>query len=165
VTDQFERLKRLHGSLLGTPPGDMHERLYRAFPTVRGFSSRVTDDHLFEGVLILALLQAGKLEGESHVHKVYFFTPERSEKWVVEEFRSAAKRIFDRLKTGKSVSAIKHVGALFHQVMLGSQILALPAEPERWVAFGFSKFDGVPEWLGEKLLDPAETGGTARPGV
>jgi hypothetical protein len=129
-------------------------RLYETFPTALGFSSKEIDVRLFEAVLILALHQAGKKTGEKTFHKVYFLAPANlADLWVIAEFKAAAKRIFARLKTGKSVEAVKHVGTLFHQIMLGSQVFNLPGEPDHWVAFGFSRSDHVPEWMRDKLVD------------
>lgn len=154
MADQYERLRRLHLNLLGTHPQEAQDRLYKAFPAALGYATPVADDVLFEAALMLALLQAGKVDGEKEVHKVYFLTPASfAEGWVLTEFRAAAKRIFDRLKTGKSVTAVKHVGELFHQVMLGSQVFTLPQEPDRWVAFGFSRSAPIPDWMSRKLLD------------
>jgi hypothetical protein len=167
VSGQYERLHRLHVTLLGgSSVHEAHARLYRAFPSSLGFASKQTDGVLFQAVLILALSQAGKAGGEKDLHKVYFLTPQNlADGWVLEEFKSSAKRIFDRLKTGRSVEAVKHVGQLFHQVMVGSQIFSLPKEPERWVAFGFSRADPIPDWMREKLLDLSQVERDLQPGV
>ncbi len=166
MADHVERLLRLHALLGGGTPQEIHTRLYGAFPAALGFSSNARDDSMFEAVLTLALLQAGKSGGETEFHKVYFLVPASiSDGWVVPKFRTSAKHIFDRLKRGKSVAAVKHVGDLFKGVMLGSQVFTLPQEPDRWVAFGFSKTDPIPDWMRNKLLDFSETGVDLRPGV
>ncbi len=139
--------------LLGSPPRAQHDRLYRAYPASRGYLGKERDPILFEAVLTLALVQASKAEGEKSLHKVYFLVPATTERWVTDEFRASAKRIFAHLRDRRQAGAIKHIGQLFHQVMLGSQVFALPTEPERWVAFGFSALDPTPEWMRQKLLD------------
>jgi len=167
VNESADQCCRLHRLLIGGEPHTEQMRLYEAFPSVLGFSSKQSSTPLFEAVLVLALHQAGKKTGEKNFHKVYFLAPANlAESWVVAEFKTAAKRIFGRLKTGKSVEAVKHVGTLFHQVMLGSQVFSLPNEPDYWVAFGFTRSDPVPEWLRNKLMDTgAETDQDLHPGV
>lgn len=154
VADHYERLHRLHTALLGNDIQEVTRRLYEEHPSFLGYSSKETHPGMFEAVLILSLFQAGKSPGDKNVHKVYFLAPAPlTDGWVLGEFKAAAKRIFGRLKTGSSVAAVQHVGALFHQVLLGSQVFALPQEPDRWVAFGFSRSDPIPEWMSAKLLD------------
>jgi hypothetical protein len=151
MAETFEQLRLIH-VLLSDGIHPHHEVLYKAYPTALGYSSQAMDDVLFDGALVLALHQAGK-EGRSNLRKVYFFVPGAHEKWVVDRFRNAAQRIFGRLKAGKSVPAIRHFAELFRYVMMGSQISALPQEPERWVAFGFARSDVLPEWLRSKLVE------------
>lgn len=166
MADATERLHRLHGTLLGETPQETQAHLYRSFPSVLGFSSKENDEVKFEAALILALLQAGKVDGEKELHKVYFLVPSNiADGWVLAKFRATAKRIFERLKGGKSVPLVKHIGELFHQVMLGSQVFTLPREPDRWVAFGFAKTDQIPDWMRAKLLELPETQPDSRLGV
>lgn len=157
MADSYDRLVKFHDVLLGGLPTARQAALYRGFPSVLGFSSKETDEALFQATLILAMLQAGKDNPKDDLHKVYFLAPPTiTDGWVLATFRSSAKRIFDRLKTGKSVGLVKHVGELFHQVMLGSQVFVLPQAPERWVSFGFSKSDSIPAWMQPKLLESPE---------
>jgi hypothetical protein len=165
VNEDLDRVQRLHRGLLGSVAVEMHDGLYRAFPAARGYSSRLPDDILFEAVLILALFQARRVNKEKDRPKVYFLVPAPMESWVTSQLKGDVRRIFKHLKSGgvrpeAHVNAVKEVGALFHQIMLGSQAFALPSEPERWVAFGFSKLDPIPDWMRPKLLDipPKECG-------
>lgn len=152
VADTYARLVQLHSVLLGGVPTVRQEGLYRAYPSVLGFSSKEIDDALFQATLILALFQVGQ-DHPYGLHKVYFLAPAAiTDGWVLDPFKDTAKHIFERLKTGKSVALVKHVGELFHQVMLGSQVFLLPQEPERWVSYGFSKSDSIPTWMQPKLL-------------
>lgn len=166
MADQLATLRRFHALISTVSPQEVQTNLYNSFPNALGFSSKLKDPAMFEAVLVLALAQASKGAGDSELHKVYFFAPaDLADGWLLAEFRDSAKRIFSRLKAGRSVAAVKHVGELFHQIMFGSQVFAVPREPERWVAFGFSHEDPVPEWLRDKLLKPAETGRDVSPGV
>jgi hypothetical protein len=158
----------MHG-LFGEGLHEPHERLYKEYPSSLGYSARdayvlTPDDVLFSAVLVLALYQAG-LAGSANLQNVYFLVPGFMEKRTTHMMRAAAERIFARLKTGGSVKAIKHVGALFHRVMMGCQVFTLPEEPQHWVAFGFSKSDHIPEWMRAKLLVFGETSSEAHPGV
>jgi hypothetical protein len=144
-------------------PRTSHKNLYEAYPSALGYSGQAADESLFEAILILALYQASK-DG-ANLHKVYILVPARLEKWAMARMRTGAERVFARLKKGATVPAIKHVGAIFHQLMLGFQIWALPEEPKCWVAFGFSKTDHVPEWMRSKLLETPENTHGIEPGV
>jgi hypothetical protein len=170
VNDHHDRLRRLHHGLLGGPPTEAHTSLYRAFPEARGYSSKTPDDILFEAAVILATFQAGRSNGTDKEPKVYFLVPTSMESWVTSQLKADIRRIFDHLKTAAvppegRVKSVKHVGALFHRIMLGSQAYALPKEPEHWVAFGFSKSDAIPDWMRPKLLDLTPKGCDLSPGV
>ena len=169
MTDHYDNLLRMHG-LFGEGLQEPHTRLYKEYPSSLGYSANnayvlTPDDVLFNAALVLALHQAGKKDGSEDMHKVYFLVPGFMEKRTTHMMRAAAERIFARLKTGGSVVAIKHVGALFHRIMMGCEVFTLPEEPPHWVAFGFSKSDHIPEWMRAKLLAFGETSSESHPGV
>ena len=154
MNDQDTRIRAWHGLLFASPIDEAQDRLYKAFPAMRGFSSRQREEPLFQAILALALFQASSMTKDHPAHEVFVFVPTVTRQWFVGLMRENTKSIFGRLRNKQSVKLLEHVGLLFHQRRVGDQPGVLPNEPERWASFGFLKDDkGVPEWMGSKLLE------------
>jgi hypothetical protein len=50
-------------------------------------------------------------------------------------------------------AGVHYIRETFHHLSTGSRILQL-VEPERWVAFGYSNDDPLPEWAKGRLINP-----------
>lgn len=149
-TDSFHLA---HRAFFGEPPNERHARIYAAFPGARGVSDHEKDETVFEAVLIMALVQTYPRHQRPDPFKCYLFIPASIEKWAVTTLGSCAKRMFDLLKSKKEVKVAQHLGAFFHSVLIGSRVLHLDQEPDRWVCFGFERTDPIPDWMRNALLD------------
>jgi hypothetical protein len=145
---------RFHSVFFDAAPEPGHIRLYDAFPHARGISDRAQNETTFEAVLIMALVQTFPKNQQLIPFKCYFFVPASIKVWAETQLTECAKRMFEGLKRKRNAAAAKHLGTFFHNIPFGSRVLQINKAPDRWVAFGFTKGDLIPDWFGAALLDP-----------
>ena len=138
---------RTHRILLGKKATQKQCQFYKNFPTFRGMSDQSLDPEILEAVL-MASLTFGTAKD-----RVYFFAPLAHEKWVLEQINGVINIVFDRCRTWTNGGGIaKRFGVLFKKLVIMGRLLQIEKEPQRWVSFGFSKEDPVPEWVVPRLL-------------
>lgn len=148
-------LVALHHELFGedsedTPEAlrvtELHRKLYRAFPSVRGASFKGEDSEALPAIIVMAIAQ---LRPDTQ-DKAYIYTTKLCEEWVLRGLRLAARRAM-RCKE-KSVDREAFVRDRFGRVLVGHGFLRI-AEPGRWVAIGLSLDAPLPPWLKDKLIE------------
>lgn len=150
-----EKIRSLHRAYFDEDPTEQQRRLYDAYPHANGYSDGNRDAERFRAVLNLALVLAIPDDGvPEHVHTPFVFFPKPFERWVVDEIRKSAESLFDRLRKDRRVDAAKFVGNCFKALRLGHLVLQLPGAPDRWVAYGFTRTDPIPNWMQARLIEP-----------
>jgi hypothetical protein len=138
---------RHHCTILGKDPSEKQTLFYANFPTFRGFSDQTLDPEILEAIIITALTFGAAQD------RVFLLAPVAHEDWVLEEFNKVTDLIFNKLK--KSPDQVKMAtfyGVLFKKIAIMGRLLQFKGEPARWVSFGFSAEDPIPEWMSPKLL-------------
>lgn len=142
----LERLLRaFHLGLVGTPPTEIHLKLYKAHSEMKavGFDDSSFDHAKFLAVLILALYHARRT-------KVVIATTRPFERQVLGELQTWAVTLFRRFK-GKEEPA-QALGRSYKQLVLSPRSMLQIPEPKCWVSFGLSTQDSIPEWMKSKLV-------------
>lgn len=152
----YEILRSRHRSFLQREPEEDVLRLYRSFPSRRGFAGETWEEKneaKFEAGIVLALVQAF----ENKQVRVPFFVPRPLEKWAYDQTLNAVKQVFNFTKNAaipkekilKSVEVFKYC---FGQIALDISP-APPEAPLHWVAYGYPEYDPrIPLWLREGIL-------------
>jgi len=144
---------KFHRAFLGEEPSDKQHLLYGAYPAKRGFLLQEKDYLLFEATLVLAMVQVFPEKPGGELLKSFLFIPASMSVWCGEQINAMVTRMFGVLKEKKSVTGAKMLARLINNVAMGSRVLQLRSEPERWAAFGFDQSAPVPKWLGDALLE------------
>jgi hypothetical protein len=131
-------------------------KLYKGFQSgARGFSNRELDPELFLATFVAAIRQVC-LPSETRpdvpkFSRVVFAVARPANPWALERIEHLVRHIF-RQRRGDA-AGVHYIRETFHRLVMGSRILQLP-KPERWVAFGYSNDDPLPEWVQGSLIDP-----------
>ena len=137
-----------HSLLLGKEPTATQMRLYSQFPEFRGFSDRTLDTEKLEAIVVLGLT-FGPVP-----HRVHLLAPVAHEDWVIDAINKVTDQVFEACKKQKNpVAFARGCGEMFKKLALMGRLLQIPAEPERWVSFGFAVEDPLPPWMPRRLLD------------
>jgi hypothetical protein len=147
-----------HQNLLGlnpakTPPEFLltktHERLYtanresaRCGYLLHSRGSRESWEHLL-GTFVLAY-------GQTPNGNVTFAVSPPAQRWVDEQLRIIARRIF-KSRAGAAKASLEALYKSYQRLTIGSNVLQI-AEPPRWVAYGFNDTDVLPPWMRNRLL-------------
>jgi hypothetical protein len=107
----------------------------------------VGDKDAFDAVLIMALVQTFSMKTQPDPFRVFMFVPAHADRWVVRELNRFAETVFGMLKSRKAAAQAKAMGRAFHAIHSGCRVFQFEAAPERWVSFGFTESDPVPDWL------------------
>lgn len=146
--------QRIHQAFLGTEQGSAHILLYTHFPETRGFSSKTENADRFEATFVAGLTQTFGPGGT--FEDCLLLVPASKMAWVTEQMTQVAGRMFARWKMEPDLElrrrAVTRLAEAIKHMLIGSRVLRLEQEPPRWVAFGFTKSDPVPEWLKKGLL-------------
>jgi hypothetical protein len=147
-----------HRNLLGLDPKrtpvefrltKTHERLYAAsresarhgflLPSNRNLESW---EH-FLGTFVLAY-------GQTPIGSVTFAVSAPVRRWANEQLKKVAHHIFSS-RAKASRASIDDLFSKFQRLEIGSSVLQM-AEPERWVAYGFTDEDILTPWMRNRLL-------------
>lgn len=146
-------MRKGHRTFLGVDPTPNQTLIYEAFPKTRGVSCSTLDVEFFEATTILALVQSFTMKQVPDPHRVHFFVKPAHKKWAVEQLKVIAGTIFGRLRPRKDAKQLAPtVGKLFHAVLIGCRVLQVEVPPDRWVSFGYSVSDPIPDWMCQALL-------------
>jgi len=136
-----------HRTLLGKEPTGIQVRLYENFPTFRGFSDKTLNPEVLEAVIVLGLTFGTAQD------RVFVLAPVAHEDWVLEEFNKVTDLVFNECKKHPHRARVaKAYGTLFKKMAIMGRLLQFKEEPVRWVSFGFSAEDPIPEWMPQRLL-------------
>lgn len=144
---------KLHKTLYGAEPGEAHVSFYDSGKM--GYSDKEFDVARFEAVVVLTLHKTLRT-GIAKPSRVVLLVAPTHEKWVMEQFDKAARRIYGNFKklagAQSRTELAKLFGNCFAAVFVGSRLLQLPEMPEAWTSFGFTKEDPIPDWMRDGLL-------------
>lgn len=146
--------QRIHLAFLGENPGPTHTRLYTEFPVARGFSSNVADEARFEATFVAGLAQV--FEDGGGLQPCFLLLPASQTVWGTAQMTQIVRRMLSRWKHESDPAirarAVHRLAEGIKHMMVGSRVLQLDNPPSRWVAFGFTVNDPVPEWLRDGLI-------------
>lgn len=140
-------LRKSHRAFLNAEPSTRQVQVYGAFPTQRGIVGSVGDAEAFDAVMIMALVQTFSMKVQPDPFRVFMFVPAHAERWVAGELNRFAETVFGMLKSRKAATQAKAMGRAFHAIHSGCRVFQFETAPERWVAFGFTDTDPMPDWL------------------
>jgi len=136
-----------HRTLLGKEPTETQVQLYSRFPEFRGFSDQTLDPEILEAIVILGLTFGTVQE------RVFVLAPVVHENWVLAEFNKVTDLVFNEVKKHPNRAGVaKAYGMMFKKLALMGRLLQFKEEPARWVSFGFSAEDPIPDWMPPRLL-------------
>jgi len=149
---------RIHKTYLGVDPEEVHARLYTGFPKARGFSLKAASEEHFKAVFMTALAQTFDGQG---FQECLILTPAAQTPWVNEQMVQITRQMFVRWKGFGDLqvrtAVVERMAQSIKHLLAGSRVLQLDGEPPRWVAYGFTEHDPVPQWLKGGLLPGVET--------
>jgi hypothetical protein len=136
-----------HRILLGKDPTETQIRLYENFPAFRGFSDKTLNPEVLEATIVLGLTFGLARD------RVFVLAPVAHEDWVLAEFNKVTDLVFNECKKNPNrVRIAEGYGRLFKKLAIMGRLLQFKEEPVRWVSFGFSAEDPIPEWMPQRLL-------------
>ena len=131
---------------------EFHRKLYEL--RLHGVSLKGKDDDKADATIVLALSQA--VENKT-IHPVFILVPENMKPWVISRIAEMAKTCTQLLRSNKrknvSLPGARNLVASLHLSQKKTSQLFVMAEPERWVAIGYSKSDPIPEWMQNGLYE------------
>lgn len=150
-------LETFHVKLLGKNPpksfkvADSHKVLYKAFDEgKRGFSAASLDRKDFDQ-FVATFVAAFYLTAFPTPGKVCFAVARPVEKWAVEQIKTIVKYIYT-IRKGVPQEAIEAIDSALKRMEIGSRVIQIEEEPERWVSFGFNQQDILPPWMRGRLV-------------
>jgi len=149
--DIFHQKLFKHSSSFPVTP--KHRSLYEAFEQQekRGYvlsdgGSR-EDAEKFLATFVLALHQTRF----PNQNKVILAISSPVQGWATQQISSMVQHIF-RTRKKASKETIQVIKESILQLHIGSNILQLEEEPEKWVAYGFHNKDLLPPWMRGRLI-------------
>jgi hypothetical protein len=146
----YEKLCRIHTSLLDEDPGEDQERLYRAYPKFRGYAYSDHDHARFQATFVLGLAQTYSMSPEKLTRTAFLVSPV-TEKWALARLDQILREIFDRCRKEAKIKVARFLGGSLENLLVGNRVLQIE-EPVRWAAYGFDLDMPLPDWMKDALL-------------
>jgi len=137
---------RLHKAILfKTEPTPVQIQLYET--DAHGYATRTPTEEQLDATICVSISSVTK--GDT---PLYFFVAPALHASVLFRFKAIAQRLLGEVQSEKNNSeAARIIQQWLSRVMLGAYVGAEVPVP-RWVAYGLSKDDPIPEWMKEGLL-------------
>ncbi len=146
----YEKLCRVHISLLDDDPDEEQERLYRAYPTCRGYADAAQNRSHFQATFVLGFAQTYCISPERLTRAALLISPV-TEKWALDQLDCILGEIFARCRKEVNVTVAQQLRNALENLIIGNRILQME-EPVRWAAYGFDLDMPLPDWMRGALL-------------